>query len=160
MANIISLLKKLYIICTPLPIYFEATFYIRKVNDVLALPRYACVDYGKMQGAFDAMDKMTDNAELDGQQLVVHSFMPKPDECIPADESTEIDVVIDSVSGKLSNYHQALTLGLWVQWPGGPVDLKTYWPPQKTYWPGGPEDLKTYWPPKKLTGPYLKTKLA
>ena len=34
-------------------------------------------------------------------------------------------------------------------WPGGPVDLKTYWPPQKTYWP-----------PKKLTGPYLKTKLA
>ena len=37
---------------------------------------------------------------------------------------------------------QALTLGLWVQWPGGPVDLKTYWPP------------------KKLTGPYLKTKLA
>ena len=32
--------------------------------------------------------------------------------------------------------------------------------PQKTYWPGGPVDLKTYWPPKKLTGPYLKTKLA
>ena len=31
---------------------------------------------------------------------------------------------------------------------------------QKTYWPGGPVDLKTYWPPKKLTGPYLKTKLA
>ena len=26
---------------------------------------------------------------------------------------------------------QALTLGLWVQWPGGPVDLKTYWPPKK-----------------------------
>ena len=26
---------------------------------------------------------------------------------------------------------QALTLGLWMQWPGGPVDLKTYWPPQK-----------------------------
>ena len=77
------------------------------MNDVLALPRYACVDYGKMQGAFDAMDKMTDNAELDGQQLVVHSFMPKPDECIPADESTEIDVVIDSVSGKLSKYHSA-----------------------------------------------------
>ena len=25
---------------------------------------------------------------------------------------------------------QALTLGLWVQWPGGPVDLKTYWPPK------------------------------
>ena len=25
--------------------------------------------------------------------------------------------------------------------------------PQKTYWPGGPVDLKTYWPPKKLTGP-------
>ena len=23
--------------------------------------------------------------------------------------------------------------------------------PQKTYWPGGPVDLKTYWPPKKLT---------
>ena len=44
---------------------------------------------------------------------------------------------------------QALTLGLWVQWPGGPVDLKIYWPPKKTYWP-----------PKKLTGPYLKTKLA
>ena len=35
-----------------------------------------------------------------------------------------------------------MTLGLWVQWPGGPVDLKTYWPP------------------KKLTGPFLKTKLA
>ena len=24
--------------------------------------------------------------------------------------------------------------------------------PKKTYWPGGPVDLKTYWPPKKLTG--------
>ena len=29
------------------------------------------------------------------------------------------------------NIIQALTLGLWMQWPGGPVDLKTYWPPQK-----------------------------
>ena len=48
---------------------------------------------------------------------------------------------------------QALTLGLWVQWPGGPVDLKTYWPPKKLTGPGGPVDLKTYWPPKKLTGP-------
>ena len=28
--------------------------------------------------------------------------------------------------------------------------------PQKTYWPGGPVDLKTYWPPKKLTGPPKK----
>ena len=27
--------------------------------------------------------------------------------------------------------NQALTLGLWMQWPGGPVDLKTYWPPKK-----------------------------
>ena len=27
--------------------------------------------------------------------------------------------------------YQALTLGMWMQWPGGPVDLKTYWPPQK-----------------------------
>ena len=39
-----------------------------------------------------------------------------------------------------SVYMRALTLGLWVQWPGGPVDLKTYWPPknllapQKTNW--------------------------
>ena len=31
----------------------------------------------------------------------------------------------------LVQYLQALTLGLWVQWPGGPVDLKTYWPPKK-----------------------------
>ena len=29
--------------------------------------------------------------------------------------------------------------------------------PQKTYWPGGPVDLKTYWPPKKLTGPQNQT---
>ena len=36
---------------------------------------------------------------------------------------------------------QALTLGLWMQWPGGPVDLKTYWPPQKLT---GPQ--KTNWP--------------
>ena len=33
--------------------------------------------------------------------------------------------------------YQALTLGLWVQWPGGPVDLKTYWPPKKLTGPGG-----------------------
>ena len=33
--------------------------------------------------------------------------------------------------------HQASTLGLWVQWPGGPVDLKTYWPPKKLTGPGG-----------------------
>ena len=26
-------------------------------------------------------------------------------------------------------HNQALTLSLWMQWPGGPVDLKTYWPP-------------------------------
>ena len=37
--------------------------------------------------------------------------------------------------------YQALTLGMWMQWPGGPVDLKTYCPPknlvapQKTNWP-------------------------
>ena len=36
---------------------------------------------------------------------------------------------------------QALTLGLWMQWPGGPVDLKTYWPPQKLTGPP-----KTNWP--------------
>ena len=35
---------------------------------------------------------------------------------------------------------QALTLGLWVQWPGGPVDLKSYWPPNKLT---GPQ--KTNW---------------
>ena len=75
--------------------------------NVLAFTRYACVDYATMQGAFDAVDKMTDNAEIDGQQLVIHSFMPKPDECIPADESTEIDTVIDGVTGKLSLYHSA-----------------------------------------------------
>ena len=34
---------------------------------------------------------------------------------------------------------QALTLGLWVQWPGGPVDLKTYWPPKKLT--GPPKNL-------------------
>ena len=62
--------------------------------------------------------------------------------------------------------YQALTLGLWVQWPGGPVDLKTYWPPKNLLARGASrfENLlapqKTYWPPKKLTGPYLKTKLA
>ena len=32
---------------------------------------------------------------------------------------------------KAKDLDQALTLGLWMQWPGGPVDLKTYWPPQK-----------------------------
>ena len=32
---------------------------------------------------------------------------------------------------------QALTLGLWVQWPGGPVYLKTYWPPKKLTGPVG-----------------------
>ena len=43
---------------------------------------------------------------------------------------------------------QALTLGLWIQWPGGPVDLKTYWPPKKLTGP------------QKLTGPFSKTKLV
>ena len=37
----------------------------------------------------------------------------------------------------ISEEVQALTLGLWVQWPGGPVDLKTYWPPKKLTGPGG-----------------------
>ena len=32
-------------------------------------------------------------------------------------------------------YTQALTLGLWVQWPGGPVYLKTYLPPKKSTGP-------------------------
>ena len=36
-----------------------------------------------------------------------------------------------------AQHNQALTLGLWVQWPGGPVDLKTYWPPKKLTSPGG-----------------------
>ncbi|KAI0237832.1 hypothetical protein LSAT2_011583 [Lamellibrachia satsuma] len=60
---------------------------------------YACVDYVTMEAAFEAVDKMADNAELDGNQLIVHSLMPKPDECIPADESTEIDSAIDSETG-------------------------------------------------------------
>ena len=34
-------------------------------------------------------------------------------------------------SGQYVDGLQALTIGLWMQWPGGPVDLKTYWPPQK-----------------------------
>ena len=29
---------------------------------------------------------------------------------------------------------QALTLSFCIHWPGGPVDLKSYWPP-KSYWP-------------------------
>ena len=37
----------------------------------------------------------------------------------------------------LYNTIQALTLRLLVQWPGGPVDLKTYWPPKKLTGPGG-----------------------
>ena len=50
------------------------------------------------------------------------------------------DVDVQNCLGKSQNHSyehtsllstQALTLGLWVQWPGGPVDLKTYWPPKK-----------------------------
>ena len=36
---------------------------------------------------------------------------------------------------------QAFSLGLWMQWPGGPVDLKTYWPPKKLTGPP-----KSNWP--------------
>ena len=43
---------------------------------------------------------------------------------------------------------QALTLGLWMQWPAGPVDLKTYWPPKKLT------------APPQITGPFPKTKLT
>ena len=57
-----------------------------------------------MEAAFEAVDKMADNAELDGNQLIVHSLMPKPDECIPADESTEIDSAIDSETGTLLQF--------------------------------------------------------
>ena len=60
-----------------------------------------------------------------------------------------LDAYLSKDSIKIIIAGQALTLGLWMQWPGGPVDLKTYWPPQKTYWP-----------PKKLTGPFSKTKLV
>ena len=47
--------------------------------------------------------------------------------------------IAQTTFGSLSNIwtEQALTLGLWVQWPGGPVDLKTYWPPKKLTGPGG-----------------------
>ena len=58
-------------------------------------------------------------------------------------------VTVDQIIANLEHRLQALTLGLWMQWPGGPVDLKTDWPPQKTYWP-----------PQKLTGPFPKTKLV
>ena len=40
---------------------------------------------------------------------------------------------------KIYEHSQALTLGLWVQWPGGPVDLKSYWPPKKLT--GPPKNL-------------------
>ena len=43
--------------------------------------------------------------------------------------------------GRKRKEEQALALGLWVQWPGGPVDLKTYWPPQKST---GPPKNKKY----------------
>ena len=67
--------------------------------NMFASTRYACVDYLTTAAAFEAVDKMSDSAELDGNQLVIHSLMPKPDECIPADESTEVDSSIDSVTG-------------------------------------------------------------
>ena len=45
--------------------------------------------------------------------------------------------VVVTANSSIKVTHQALTLGLWVQWPGGPVDLKTYWPPKKLTGPGG-----------------------
>ena len=30
---------------------------------------------------------------------------------------------------------QALTLSFCTQWPVGPVDVKSYWPPKKSFWP-------------------------
>jgi len=76
---------------------------------MLASTRYACVDYLTTVAAFEALDKMSDSVELDGNQLVIHSLMPKPDECIPADESTEVDSSIDSVTGK----HLQVSLTRW-----------------------------------------------
>ena len=62
---------------------------------------------------------------------------------------------------KTSDVHvSGLDIGLVGPVARGASRFENLLAPQKTYWPGGPVDLKTYWPPKKLTGPYLKTKLA
>ena len=54
--------------------------------------------------------------------------------------------IVIRIINSLSFIMQALTLGLWMQWPGGPVDLKTY--------------CKNLLAPQKLTGPFPKTKLV
>ena len=55
------------------------------------------------------------------------------------------------------NYEMGGTTGLDIGLVGpvarGASRFENLLAPQKTYWPGGPVDLKTYWPPKKLTGP-------
>ena len=49
--------------------------------------------------------------------------------------------------------HPGLDIGLVGPVARGASRFENLLAPQKTCWPGGPVDLKTYWPPKKLTGP-------
>ena len=59
-----------------------------------------------------------------------------------------IHVVVDIVV-----YIAGLDIGIVGPVARGASRFENLLAPQKTYWPGGPVDLKTYWPPKKLTGP-------
>ena len=79
--------------------------------------------------------------------LMYTSWLPKLASCmgaVPGSSTATHAASIINPFGKGKSLHvplQALTLGLWMQWPGGPVDLKTYWPPQKLTGPP-----KTNWP--------------
>ena len=50
-------------------------------------------------------------------------------------------------------YITGLDIGLVGPVARGASRFKNLLAPQKTYWPGGPVDLKTYWPPKNLLAP-------
>ena len=53
---------------------------------------------------------------------------------------------------RTASYLTGLDIGLVGPVARGASRFENLLAPQKTYWPGGPVDLKTYWPPKKLTG--------
>ena len=62
--------------------------------------------------------------------------------------------IVQSYSSSFYGSQPGLDIGLVGPVARGASRFENLLAPQKTYWPGGPVDLKTYWPPKKLTGPY------
>ena len=87
------------------------------------------------------------------QQLGCESHSVTCVSCYVHVYGNKVIIIINILALTRHSWTSGLDIGLVGPVARGASRFENLLAPQKTYWPGGPVDLKTYWPPKKLTGP-------